>query len=251
MLKNYYYYFKSALDNETCDKIIKLGLEHIDNLKKQGVNTLAEVAGEKDTKHNPNFIPKNELTNAQLKEKNINFDNVYVRDSNIAWLDVQWIYKIIENYVSQANVLAGWNYEVDFSEIPQFTTYEKSGFYSWHKDCGTDYDHVYKPYIRGYTNVPLKKNGDLPSGYTLNKNFYGKIRKLSVTINLSDENSYEGGNLMFDFGQHVENQLHECTIARNKGSIIVFPSYIDHCVTPVTKGTRYSLVNWLLGRPFK
>jgi len=251
MLKNYYYYFVSALDEETCNKIVKLGLESIDNLNKQGINTLAEVAGDLDKKNNPNLIPKNELTNNQLIEKNIKIDQVYVRDSNIAWLDIAWIYEIIEKHVSIANEAAGWNYDVDFAEVPQFTTYNKSGFYSWHKDGDTDWNSVYKPYIKGYTNTPLKKNGNLPTGYTSNKNFYGKVRKLSVTINLSDENSYEGGNLMFDLGSHSKNQFHECTVARKKGSIVVFPSYIDHCITPITKGTRFSLVNWLLGRPFK
>ena len=36
-----------------------------------------------------------------------------------------------------------------------------------------------------------------------------------------------------------------------KGSIIVFPSFVWHRVKPVTKGTRYSLVMWNLGYPFK
>ena len=55
---------------------------------------------------------------------------------------------------------------------------------------------------------------------------------------------------MFDFG---ENDGSKCKIeeAREQGTIIVFPSFLQHCVSPVTKGIRYSLVNWTLGRPFK
>jgi PKHD-type hydroxylase len=87
--------------------------------------------------------------------------------------------------------------------------------------------------------------------YTLNKFSVNKIRKLSVTINLNEPNDYEGGNLKFDFGPHASERYHECVEIRPRGSIIVFPSHIYHQVTPVTKGTRYSLVLWCLGYPFK
>ena len=73
-----------------------------------------------------------------------------------------------------------------------------------------------------------------------------------MTLNLSDETDYEGGNLKFDLGPHAANKrYHECTEIRPKGSVIVFPSHVYHQVTPVTKGTRYSLVMWSWGRPYK
>ena len=73
-----------------------------------------------------------------------------------------------------------------------------------------------------------------------------------MTINLNEPGEYEGGNLKFDFGPHSEGErFHECTEIRPQGSIIVFPSFVQHQVTPVTKGTRYSLVLWSLGQPFK
>jgi PKHD-type hydroxylase len=82
--------------------------------------------------------------------------------------------------------------------------------------------------------------------------FSGKIRKLSVTINLSDPKDYKGGNLRFDFGPHDQKKrFHTCTEIRPRGSIIVFPSHVFHQVTPVTKGTRHSLVMWSLGLPFR
>ena len=72
-----------------------------------------------------------------------------------------------------------------------------------------------------------------------------------MTVNLTDSKDYEGGDLKFDFGPHSKNQYHTCEEIRPKGSIIVFPSYVYHQVTPVTKGTRYSLVMWSTGKPFK
>ena len=88
--------------------------------------------------------------------------------------------------------------------------------------------------------------------YTDNQDQVGKIRKLSMTINLNKPGEYEGGNLKFDFGPHVTGKrYHECTEIRPQGSIIIFPSFLYHQVTPVTSGTRYSLVLWTLGQPFK
>ena len=79
---------------------------------------------------------------------------------------------------------------------------------------------------------------------------------IQITVNehkkVSDENDYKGGNLKFDFGPHsIKERYHTCTEIRPKGSIIVFPSYIYHQVTPITEGTRYSLVLWINGKPFK
>jgi PKHD-type hydroxylase len=109
---------------------------------------------------------------------------------------------------------------------------------------------VYKRLIPGVTpKEELEKN---PMQYVTNKNIIGKIRKLSMTVNLMPEGSYKGGNLKFDFGPHSHGKrYHECVEIRPQGSVIVFPSYIYHQVTPVTEGTRYSLVMWTLGKPFK
>ena len=87
----------------------------------------------------------------------------------------------------------------------------------------------------------------------MDENLIGNVRKLSVTISLTDSETYEGGNLKFDWGEHAEtkSRFHECTEIRPRGSIIVFPSYYYHQVTPVTKGTRYSLVIWYYGKPFR
>ena len=73
------------------------------------------------------------------------------------------------------------------------------------------------------------------------------MRKLSVSINLSDPNTYEGGQFEMDLGEgpFVLEEMNR------QGTIIVFPSDTQHRVTPVTKGVRYSLVNWFEGPAFK
>ena len=72
-----------------------------------------------------------------------------------------------------------------------------------------------------------------------------------MTLSLSNPNDYEGGNLEFDFRDNEEgSQPRVCKEIRKKGSIIVFPSFVWHRVTPVTKGLRHSLVCWNIGKPF-
>lgn len=70
-------------------------------------------------------------------------------------------------------------------------------------------------------------------------------RKLSVSVQLNDPTEYEGGELQFKFGHENE------TVEQKQGMAVFFPSYTLHRVKPVTKGTRYSLVAWISGPPFK
>ena len=153
------------------------------------------------------------------------------RDSNIVWLSDRWVYKEIQPYVHQANNSAGWNFQWDSSEYCQFTKYNKGQYYTWHRDgWGQPYDKPDQP------------------------NEHKKIRKLSVTLSLSDEKDYEGGELEFDFGHtdpSKERTTHKCTEILSKGSLVVFPSFIWHRVCPVKSGTRYSLVMWSSGGSFK
>ncbi len=154
------------------------------------------------------------------------------RNSDIVWLNDSWLYKELHPYIQTANRMAGWNYEWDRSESIQFTKYKLNQYYDWHCDSWD------KPYDR--PNNPE----------------HGKIRKLSMTCQLTDGSEYEGGQLEFNMGNldpstdNKKNIVEAKEIIR-KGSIIVFPSYIYHRVKPVTRGTRYSLVMWNLGYPFK
>ena len=84
--------------------------------------------------------------------------------------------------------------------------------------------------------------------------YYGKIRKLSVTVTLSDPKDYKGGELEFDFRNldpDKKRNVRKCTEILPKGSLVVFPSQVWHRVCPVKKGKRHSLVIWNLGWPFK
>ena len=72
-------------------------------------------------------------------------------------------------------------------------------------------------------------------------------RKLSIVIQLSDSDDYVGGDFKFE-NEHPQPSVDDI---RQKGSVIVFPSFIKHCVTPVTKGTRHSLVSWIEGPKFR
>ena len=72
-------------------------------------------------------------------------------------------------------------------------------------------------------------------------------RKLSVVIQLNDPSTYDGGS--FEFRMPHDNS--DLSLFRQQGSILVFPSFFEHRVTPVTAGTRYSLVSWVDGPKFR
>jgi len=210
-LSNYFWYFKSALTPRFCDDVIKYGLNNTE--------TLARTGGYEDK----------ELTKDQIKAMKIK------RNSDLVWMNDTWIYKEIHPFVHAANKNAGWNFDWNFSESCQFTKYKHGQYYDWHRD-GWD-----KPYQR--------KNKTDPDN--------GKIRKLSMTCQLTDGSEYSGGELEFDFRNYEPHAREEAKHLRKateilpKGSIIVFPSFVWHRVKPITRGTRYSLVLWHLGYPFK
>ena len=209
-LNNYYYYFREALTPRFCDELVKYGKLQQEQIALTGGQT------EKVNKGKP------------LDDKDI-LDLKKKRDSNIAWLNDRWIYKEIQPFIHQANRLANWNFDWDFSESCQFTKYGLGQHYGAHCDSWES------PYA----------NAD-------NKDTFGKIRKLSVTCSLSDPSEYEGGELEFQFrNQDDPTPKKKCVEILPRGSICVFPSFVWHEVRPVTKGVRYSLVIWSLGYPFR
>jgi|21_taG_2_1085346.scaffolds.fasta_scaffold03022_2 PKHD-type hydroxylase len=151
------------------------------------------------------------------------------RISDIAWTNEQWVYDLIWPYMLRANEDAGWRYDITSAESAQITRYKKGGFYSWHRDGFNDHLSKY--------NQP-----DNPW-------VHEKVRKLSMTILLND--SFEGGEfevMTYNKGKGVKQQPFENPIT---GQVIVFPSFMEHRVAPVTKGTRYSAVIWFLGPPMR
>ena len=207
-LTNYYWYFTSAIPPKICDDIIKHGLSKSETMARTGA-----------------FVDK-ELTKDQVR------DMKRKRNSDLVWLNENWIYKELHPYIDIANKKAGWNFEWNLSEELQFTKYKLNQYYDWHCDS---WDKTYS------------EKG----------NYYGKVRKLSMTCQLTDGSEYTGGELEFDFRNydpHMREEAKHLKRAKEilpKGSIIVFPSFVWHRVKPVTKGTRYSLVMWNLGYPFK
>jgi PKHD-type hydroxylase len=73
----------------------------------------------------------------------------------------------------------------------------------------------------------------------------GVSRKLSNVVQLSDPSEYEGGNLQIMTNSGVQR------IRKKRGLAVAFPSFTFHTVTPVTAGTRQSLVAWVSGAPFR
>ena len=106
---------------------------------------------------------------------------------------------------------------------------KKVHYYGWHTDQGVD----------------CMKNKS--------KHIDGKIRKLSLTLQLTDKTKYEGGDFQFKWIKDDKKDfLNIMTIddAKDIGTIIIFPSFIYHQVMPITQGKRESLVNWSIGKVF-
>lgn len=250
-LKHPYWYFDNAIPKEICEKFISIGENKILEEKNKGNKTTASTMGNTQYDNSVEFIPSNDLTIQDLLNKNINHDETYHRKSEIVWLDEKWMYDIILPYVEIANKSAGWNWTYTNTEKIQFTKYTDAGFYGWHKDGGSDSHGVYKRYTYGITQSPFCVDDSLPPLYTTVNEYVGKARKISVTVNITDSSDYDGGDLKFDLGNHRPVNILTAHEARNQGSIVVFPSFLDHCITPVKRGVRYSLVLWVLGEPWK
>jgi PKHD-type hydroxylase len=75
--------------------------------------------------------------------------------------------------------------------------------------------------------------------------FPQNTRKISITIQLSNPDDYDGGDLEFWLGKTPEKAPREQAFA------VLFPSYLMHRVTPVTRGMRKSLVVWVGGDTFR
>jgi len=142
-----------------------------------------------------------------------------LRVCETGWIHDPYIMQQIMEYVATANIHAGWNFDYDTPQMIQFTKYEVGGHYTWHRD----------------TKIDISKTG-------------GATRKISITINLNDD--YEGGELQIDSEDHYWNKTPR-KVRSGLGSIAVFPSDTYHRVTKVTKGTRYSLVVWVMGEPWR
>ena len=126
----------------------------------------------------------------------------------------------------QANDKAGWKYHIKYAESCQITRYKKGGFYNFHRDGFGDHLSAY----------------DMPD----NEFLHGHVRKLSMSVMLND--NFEGG--AFEFASYNKEKCNITSIEASAGSIIVFPSSMEHRVALVTEGIRYSVVCWFVGPSF-
>lgn len=139
------------------------------------------------------------------------------RKSIVRWLpqteEFEWVYERLMAMINEANQTL-WGF--DLYSIPdsiQHTIYPANGgHYDWHMDIG-------------------------PNELS--------VRKVSLTIQMSDDDEYKGGELQLLRGSNPENA------PRGKGCVVIFPSYLLHRVTPVETGTRKSMVLWVGGEHYR
>jgi PKHD-type hydroxylase len=140
--------------------------------------------------------------------------NQNTRNSDIFFLDdleqYGWVYKMVKEVIIRANKV--YDFNLWNIEPIQYSLYKEGQFYKTHTD--------------------------------LSAQTKGGMRKLSFSIQLTDPEEYEGGNLVFHIGKAYDHAL------RKKGSMTIFPSFTPHEVTAVTKGERRALVGWVLGPNF-
>jgi PKHD-type hydroxylase len=138
------------------------------------------------------------------------------RITTISWIpfkEMQPMYDQINEFIQKANRNHFGFGDIQITEQAQFTEYPEGGFYDWHMD--TDVTMQHEP----------------------------PVRKISMTLLLSPENQFEGGDLeLMAPGKRVKLK---------QGHAIIFASFLNHRVAPVTKGVRQSLVMWFGGKPFK
>jgi PKHD-type hydroxylase len=140
-----------------------------------------------------------------------------VRKSKVGWIpydkELDWIYSGITECVSKANEFCGWSIDWEgYEEDLQFSQYNSVGdHYNYHMDIGVNHYH----------------------------------RKISAILQLSDPKEYEGADLLVDAGSN------ELTCPKERGSVILFPSFLLHKVSPLKSGERNSLVAWASGPNWK
>ena len=160
------------------------------------------------------------------------------RNSQNAWIPTDhWVGGFLWHYVQRAN-RENFLYELTNidGESMQYTRYGEGMFYKWHNDAGLATQ--YKP-----TSVGNRADG-------LAQDFLNTqvelVRKLSFSLQLSDPDDYEGGNV-----QLIDENGQQYIAPRKKGTIVLFDSRTQHRVLKVKKGLRKSIVGWVVGPRWK
>ena len=210
-----YYYWEDELLKGECEKLIK---EFDTSTAKdattghyQGTNALYPEEIEASKKEDNWDFEKDQLKNMGVPDDSI-------RKTKLNWFPTDHKYnKILSDYVLKANKIM-YHYNVTKFTPCQFARYDVGDFYDYHQDSG----HQIAEYEK-------------------------ETRKISMTVQLSDPDAYEGGEFYFYNGNKEEME----PPIQKQGSILCFDSRMWHRVAPVTKGVRYSLVSWILGPRFQ
>lgn len=159
------------------------------------------------------------LEKAELAARGTGRDSIRV--TKVAWIERNAqtgnFYARMEDIVLRLNAQF-FHYDLSGLLNFQYARYDgcDGGHFDWHKDYGKDYD------------APDREP-----------------RKLSLSVQLSEPANYQGGDLEVRAGNMVD------VAPKARGTVIAFPSYVLHRVTPTTSGARKSLVVWAVGPEFK
>ena len=156
-----------------------------------------------------------EVEEAVMSSGSNNQEN-QLRKSSVQFIsntkETQWIYDKLAMVVQQCNMQTYGFDLLGFQEKLQLAQYGPEDHFHWHMDFGPrEISH----------------------------------RKLSITVQLTPENNYEGGDLLFRMNER------EMAAPRSQGTVVVFPSFVQHRVTPITSGERHSIVGWASGKPYR
>lgn len=145
-------------------------------------------------------------------------DSYETNNRDIAYINTaphsKWLYELLFPLALQANEKL-FHFDIDIvTDAIHYVIYpEDGGHLDWHMDIGA---------------------------YGANR------RKLAMTVQLSDPSEYDGGEFEIWLGGSEPT-----IVPREKGDVIVFPSFLMHRVKPITRGQRKCLVFWTGGRPFR
>ena len=160
--------------------------------------------------------------------------NRQVRKSKNQWLadnggEHAWLADALWKHLPSANSTCGWDFDIRGLQDVQMTKYDVGEYYDFHLDGNPGYEEGMASHDR---NMMLQ----------------GCIRKISVVILLSDD--FEGGKFEFTSYAKGNSQIIDLNLTK-KGTIVFFPSFLEHRVTPVTEGVRHSAVGWFTGPPLR
>ena len=166
-----------------------------------------------------------------------------IRKSKNTWIPTHhWITGWLWHYVEMAN-RNNFLYDISYieSESMQYASYGVGEYYHWHTDSSIAVH--YKPQFQTSARESTKDDNYLRERTSIENEL---VRKISFSLQLSDPDDYEGGNIQF-----IDESNKNYIAPRQKGSLIIFDSRTKHRVCKVRSGVRKSIVGWVVGPRWK